>query len=284
MERMRWATGSQEAAVERFYGQGAAHFGEFHGGYLNFGLWEEGVGSYLQAAENLVHRLGTLLGLTGSSRLLDVACGMGTQDVYLFDHFGQPEIDAIDITWAHLRHAEDRARRRGCGQRVRFRHGSAVAIPFADGAFTHLLSIEGPVHFGTRERFFHETLRVLEPGGVLALSDYTLKRPPRNPIERLILAGTRSLWRIPKENLWTTDEYRRRLSAAGFADVDVQEVGALTIPGYFFEQRRPEVRRELARIRGFVAGRLGHVIDLVACGVYRMGLAEYVLVRARKPR
>ncbi|HEX9532105.1 MAG TPA: hypothetical protein VGA58_04955, partial [bacterium] len=67
VERMRWATGSQEAAVERFYRQGAAHFGEFHGGYLNFGLWEEGVGSYLQAAENLVHRLGTLLGLTGSS-------------------------------------------------------------------------------------------------------------------------------------------------------------------------------------------------------------------------
>src|SRR5712692_5137906 len=168
VERMCWATGSQEAAVERFYGQGAADFGEFHGGYLNFGLWEKGVGSYLQAAENLVHRLGTLLGLTGSSRLLDVACGMGTQDVYLFDHFGQPEIDAIDITWDHLRHAEDRARRRGCGQRVRFRHGSAVAISFADGAFTQLLSIEGPVHFGTRERFFHETLRVLEPGGVLA--------------------------------------------------------------------------------------------------------------------
>ncbi len=273
MERMCWATGSQEAAVERFYGQGAADFGEFHGGYLNFGLWEKGVGSYLQAAENLVHRLGTLLGLTGSSRLLDVACGMGTQDVYLFDHFGQPEIDAIDITWpARLRAARTLPARirRSHPLRRRGLHSS-------------------PQHRGTRPlRHPREVLPRDAPGsragrraGPLRLhTQAPAAEPDRAPDPRRNPGGVR----IPKENLWTTDEYRRRLSAAGFADVDVQEVGALTIPGYFFEQRRPEVRRELARIRGFVAGRLGHVIDLVACGVYRMGLAEYVLVRARKPR
>jgi len=282
-ERRSWSGRSHEQKVESFYGWGVEGFGDFHGGYLNFGLWEEGVGDYLSAAENMVRHMGALLGLDGESRLLDVGCGMGSQDLYLLEKFGPRSIDALDVTWPHVEHARRRAREAGREDRFRVHHGTATNIPFPDESFTHVLSIEAPEHFDTREDFLREALRVLVPGGVAAFADYTLKRPPRNAFERLVVGAARTLWKVPPANVITTDAYRETMSRAGFTNVEVEEVGRLTIPGYYREQRRPETIRELTRIRGLVAGRLGWVIDILVLKAYEMGLMEYVFVRAEKP-
>src|SRR5262245_57322707 len=174
MDRQMWDQRSHERAVEQFYSSGAENFGDFHGGYLNFGLWEEGIEDYLKAAENLVLRLGAMLGLDGGCHLLDVAPGMGAQDVLLYNRFGRPRIDALDATWKHVQHCRRRARENALEDKVAFHHGSATSLPFRDNSFSHVLSIEGPEHFNTRDRFFLEAYRVLKPGGVMALSDYTL--------------------------------------------------------------------------------------------------------------
>src|SRR5262245_64774159 len=110
MDRKAWSIDSHERAVENFYSAGAENFGDFHGGYLNFGLWEDGNEDYVTAAENLVMRIGALLGLDSNSHLLDVAPGMGSQDVLLYRKFGSPRIDALDATWKHVEHGRRRAR------------------------------------------------------------------------------------------------------------------------------------------------------------------------------
>jgi ubiquinone/menaquinone biosynthesis C-methylase UbiE len=282
-QRHSWSGQSHEQKVEKFYGRGVENYGDFHGGYLNFGLWEDGVGDYLAAAENMVRRMGTLLGLGGGSRLLDVGCGMGSQDIYLLKEFGPQGIDALDVTWPHVEHARRRAREAGCETRVRFHHGTATSIPFPEESFTHVLSIEAPEHFDTREVFLREAYRVLKPGGVAAFADYTLKRQPRNALEKFVVEAARSLWKVPRVNVVTSEAYRETLARAGFANVEVEEVGRLTIPGYYREQRRPETIRELTKIRGVVAGRLGWFIDIAVLKAYEMGLMEYVFVRAEKP-
>jgi microcystin synthetase protein McyJ len=284
MERQSWAADTHEHAVESFYSAGAERFGDFHGGYLNFGLWEDGTTDYLQAAENLVLRIGALLDLNGTSRVLDVAPGMGPQDILLYRRFGGPRIEGLDATWKHVERARRRATENGVAGRVSFHHGSATAIPFGDGEFSHVMSIEGPEHFDTRDQFLAEAYRVLKPGGVMALADYTLPQPFRNAFDRALLHLTCRIWKVPPANIWTTEEYRARLRAHGFTAIEVTEVGEHVIPGYYREQRRLEVRRELARIRGFVAGRLGQIIDHVLIWAYRRRLVEYVLVRAEKPR
>ena len=278
--RQLWSRRSHERAVEDFYGTGVENYEDFHNGYLNFGLWEPGIRDYNQAAENLVHRMGTLLGLDQESTLLAVGCGMGTQDIYLAENFAPARIDALDVTWKHVQHGTRRAHDAHLDDRVRFHHGTATEMPFDDQSYTHLLSIEAPEHFDTREKFLSEAKRVLKPRGVIAMADYTLKRQPRSAADHFIVEAARRLWKVPLANIETSKSYEMKMHAAGFENVSIEEVGALTIPGYYFEQGRPEIVRQIMQIRGFIAGTLGRLIDVAVYKAFTSGLLEYVLVRA----
>ncbi len=282
-EQKRWLRRTHERKVENFYGRGAERYTDFHNGYLNFGLWDNGIKDYVAAAENLVRRLGEIARLNPDSRLLDVACGMGTQDIFLLRHFAPSQIDAVDVTWKHVEHGRRRARQFGCEDRVQFHHGTATELRFPASTFTNVISIEGPVHFDSRERFMKEALRVLKPGGVLAMSDYILKRRPRGLVEKLTVDAGRRMWKIPLANMDSAKDYQAKLARAGFTNIELNEIGAQVIPGYYFEQMKPETIRALSRIRGRVRTRLGLIIDKTAYRIFNLGLLEYVFVSAEKP-
>lgn len=278
-ERKHWGASAHERKVEHLYAGGAENYLDWHEGYLNFGLWENGIADYVEAAENLVHRMGSILGLTHTSKLLDVAPGMGTQDIYLLKNFAPQSIDGLDVTWKHIEHGRRRSREAGAEDRVRFHHGTAIELPFPDCTFTHLLSIEGPEHFDTREKFLHEARRVLQPGGVIAMADFVVKNPPRNALEKLVASAARKLWQVPPANVYSGEVYRRKMDEAGFGEVELDEIGASVIPGYYHEQMRPESIRAITRIRGFALARLGLLLDIAVYRGFTMGLLEYVLVR-----
>ncbi|HLN98581.1 MAG TPA: class I SAM-dependent methyltransferase [Pyrinomonadaceae bacterium] len=278
-ERKLWSASAHERKVENLYAGGVENYANWHNGYLNFGLWEEGITDYIKAAENLVRRMGTILGLDETSTLLDVAPGMGTQDIYLLQNFSPLSIDGLDVTWKHIEHGRRRAREVKAEERVRFHHGTAIELPFPDQNFTHVLSIEGPEHFDTREKFLHEARRVLRPGGVIAMADFVVKNPPRNAFEKFVAEAARKLWQVPRANVYSGEVYRHKMEAAGFGDVEIQEIGASVIPGYYFEQMRPETIKAISKIRGFALARLGLLLDVAVYRGFTMGLLEYVLVR-----
>lgn len=278
-ERKRWSASAHERKVENLYAGGVENYVGWHDGYLNFGLWENGNADYVKAAQNLVHRMGRLLGLNSDSKLLDVAPGMGTQDIYLLENFSPQSIDGLDVTWKHIEHGRRRAREANAEDRVRFHHGTAIELPFPDNNFTHVLSIEGPEHFDTREAFLREAHRVLQPGGVIAMADFIVKNPPRNPLEKLVAEAARKLWQVPRANVYSGEVYRQKMEAAGFEQVELEEIGASVIPGYYSEQMRPESIRAITKIRGFALARLGLLLDVAVYRGFTMGLLEYVLVR-----
>jgi erythromycin 3''-O-methyltransferase len=278
-ERKLWSASAHERKVENLYSGGIENYVDFHRGYLNFGLWEDGIADYIRAAENLVRRMGTILGLDQTSKLLDVAPGMGTQDIYLSQNFSPLSIDGLDVTWGHIEHGRRRAREAHVADRVHFHHGTAIELPFPDGTFTHVLSIEGAEHFDTREKFLHEANRVLQPGGVIAMADFIVKNPPRNLFEKLVAEAARKLWQVPRANVYPAEVYRLKMQEAGFEKVVIQEIGASVIPGYYFEQMRPETIRAISKIRGFALARLGLLLDIAVYRGFTMGLLEYVLVR-----
>jgi erythromycin 3''-O-methyltransferase len=280
-EKIQWGDATHEHRVEALYEQNAHGYTDVHGHYLNFGFWEPGNTDYVLAAESLVYRMAVLLELRPGHRLLDVACGWGAQDFFLQNEFGPIQIDAVDVTWSHIRWAQAEGRKQKLSGPVRFKHGSATHLQFVESTFDRVLCIEGSVHFDTRARFLAEAHRVLKPGGRIALADYVLKREPANRFERAVLDGVISLWKIPQANAVTAEGYSQSLRDAGFGDERVELVGEKTIPGYYYEQRNPRFRLHKIRTQGWVGG-LSFVLDFACFQAYRMGLIDYVLVTARK--
>jgi erythromycin 3''-O-methyltransferase len=270
---------THEERTEAFYAHGVENYGTFHANYLNFGLWEDGTTDYVEAAERLLARIGTKIGLGPQSVLLDVACGMGTQDLFLMRRFGCAAIEAMDLTAKHIAVAAARNE----FSNVRYRIGDACALPFSEETFTHVTAIEGVVHFNPRERFFREARRVLKPGGILGMSDFCLAREPRTALERLIIRACEWAWHVPPENTDTTRTYAAKLTRSGFTDAEVGVISERVIPGYLAEQKRPDVREAQRRIRGAVIGTLGPAIDWLVHKAYERGLLAYILVTGRKP-
>jgi len=282
MERINWKNGTTEKKVAKFYGHGVEKFGDFHKGYLNFGLWEEGNQDYIQAAENLIHRLGELLELDQAKKLLDVACGMGAQDIYLMENFPVQDITCLDLLYEHLEYGKKRAEKSGLLDKIKFTHGTATALPFDKESFDRVLCVEGLIHFNTRNKFFEQAYDCLKEDGVLVVSDYCLNGTLSKKWQQLTVGATCKMWNIPQENVSTIEHYKKTLSDIGYKSIEIYPVGKKVIPGYFKEQNSKECLKEIEKIRGFVAGRLGHVIDHAVYRSFKFGLIDYILVKARK--
>lgn len=283
-DKKKWTPRQHEYNVENFYATGIDGFHDYHAGYLNFGFWTDKGMTYEQAAENLVKQVAMRADLNEKDSLLDVGCGMGTQDIFFHNRFGPRSIDALDVTWKHIERGRERARQANVSiDRLRFHHGSAVHLPFPDQSFTKLISIEAPEHFDTREVFFKEAFRVLKPGGVMVICDYSLVRPLKNQLEKWVVTFARRLWQVPAANVYGNGEFKRLLKQAGFNQVEIENVGQWTIPGYFFEHRRWTSMKQVAKVRGWLKGVLGgFLIDVGVFGAFKLGLLEYVIVRAVK--
>jgi len=284
LDQKGWQKGSQERNVEKFYATAITGFHDYHGGYLNFGHWTREGMTYEEAAESLVNLLGQKLGLNAHSRLLDVGSGMGSQDVYLSQHFTPEKIDALDVTWKHVEIARERAKREGVNPaKLEFHHGTAVQTPFPEASFTHLLSIEAPEHFNTRDDFFTEAYRVLKPGGVMVLADYTLPQNPKGLFKKFFLNFARSVWHVPPANVYGNDVYETKLKAKGFKNITIENIGQWTIPGYYFEHRKWEQVKKMRKLRGFWKGVVGgFLIDFGVYYAYKLKLCEYIIARAEK--
>jgi ubiquinone/menaquinone biosynthesis C-methylase UbiE len=282
-ERIQWPPTTHEFTIERFYSRGALGFETCHGGYLNFGLWEKNIGDYVKAAEALVRRLAEWARIDQASELLDVACGTGSEDVYLAQRFSPRRIVGLDATWVHVLLARRRAKRHALVDHLHFYHGSATRLGFESSSFTHVLGIEGPIQFDTRESFFREALRILRPGGTLALADFGLCRTPSTLIDQIYVLLARRGWKIPAANCQTIEGYRKGLESAGFREVEILRIGEHAFPGYFREQCSKSYLERLTQVRGRIATYLSLLLDLIAYRMFKRGQLEYLLVKARKP-
>ena len=112
-----------------------------------------------------------LLGLTSSTRLLDVCCGSGGPTIYLARESGCRAL-GIDSNAQAVAHASDLARRLKVTEQVDFAQIDADRpLPFSDASFDAVTCLDAINHLADRGHVLVDWARILEPGGRLLFTD-----------------------------------------------------------------------------------------------------------------
>lgn len=138
-----------------------------------------------------------------SGRLLEVPVGTGVLTMPLYQTLPKAKITCLDYSADMMRQAQEKADRLRLTN-VHFQQGDVGALPFEDGSFDSVLSLNGFHAFPDKEAAYRETFRVLKSGGTFcgcfyvkgefARTDWFIKHmyqpmkfftPPYETMERL---------------------------------------------------------------------------------------------------
>ncbi len=149
------------------------------------------------------------LDLKPAMLLLDVGCGIGGAARYFAQTFGC-RTTGIDLTPEYVETARALAKRLGLAERVEFRVGSALDLPFTDASFDAATLLHVGMNISDKRRLAANVHRVLKRDGMFGVFDVMRTGP-----------GT-----INYPTPWAADEstsfvegpaeYKEALRAAGF--------------------------------------------------------------------
>lgn len=100
-----------------------------------------------------------------SGRLLEVPVGTGILTMPVYKTLPEADITCLDYSADMMERAKRQAAYRGLAN-VRFVQGDVGKLPFENGSFDLVLSLNGFHAFPDKEAAYREVFRVLKPGGV----------------------------------------------------------------------------------------------------------------------
>lgn len=216
-------TGYTERDVEDFFDQTLRHYLDFWDGegVLHTGTFDGDADSdYAAAADRTSAVLAERAGIDASSRVLDAGCGCGNFATYLAERFGC-QVDGLDLSEERVSFATRRlaSAHAQVANLVRFHHGSVTRIPYADGAFSHVVSQDALFLVPDKARSHQEIFRVLRPGGTFACTDFLQPSPVIGEQARKHVYD-----RVRWNGGFSLAGYQAALSSAGFASVTTTDL------------------------------------------------------------
>ncbi|MCR8539075.1 MAG: methyltransferase domain-containing protein [Prochlorococcus marinus CUG1439] len=154
---------------------------------------------FRKAKVQFVHELVKWSGLDKlpkGSRILDVGCGIGGSSRILAKYYGF-NVTGITISPGQVKRARELT---PVGLNCNFRVMDALDLKFEDGSFDGVWSVEAGAHMNDKTKFADEMLRILRPGGYLALADWNSRDLRKNPpsfFENLVLKQLLEQWVHP---------------------------------------------------------------------------------------
>ncbi len=275
---------THEKKVEKFYSHGSALRSLQSAGFLSFGLWRDDTLDYQQAAEDLLKMLLENEKPLNRGTILNVACGYGTETFEIYRRLSPENIIAIDITQAHIDFARKRAEDLHLADKIVFERQDACILPYQPGSFAYIIGIEGPAHFNTREKFLRRSFDVLEPGGVLLLTDIIVNRAKAEgqPMNFWIGRRAANLWHMPKANWMTIPEIVQLLESVGFKVDIARSMGERVYPGFSRNNTKMPSIINAIKTRGIFIGLGLTFISWLLGWAFRRDMIDYAFIRAVK--
>jgi tocopherol O-methyltransferase len=161
------------------------------------GLWEQIWGEHMhhgyygadgtekkdrrQAQIDLIEEILNWAGVSQTSNILDVGCGIGGSSLYLAEKFNA-NATGITLSPVQAARATERAKEANLSTRCSFQVADAQAMPFADNSFDLVWSLESGEHMPDKSQFLRECYRVLKPGGKLIMVTWCHRPTDNSPL------------------------------------------------------------------------------------------------------
>lgn len=149
------------------------------------------------------------LGIKADHHVLDIGCGMGGTARLVAGTVGC-RVSGIDLTTEFVETGTELSRWVGLSEHIELRQGSALDMPFADGAFDGAMMLHVGMNIADKARLFAEVARVLRPGATFGVFDV------------MRIGGGELTYPVPWSSepatnaLAPPDVYRDALATAGF--------------------------------------------------------------------
>lgn len=213
------ACGFTEGMTRDFYDSEDAKYRGFWdpGGSLHWGIFQDDRTDFLTGCQRWNEEMLKAAGICSTSRVLDLGCGNGAVATWLARQTGAT-VTGIDLSAVRIAGARSLAAANP-DLRLEFTVGSASALPFDDGAFTHVFSQAVLYHVHARETALAEVMRVLEPGGIFAFDDLVTPRTPVSELAREVIYD-----RLLFEPTFSADDYVDALTRHGFVVYETRDL------------------------------------------------------------
>ncbi len=140
-------------------------------------IWEMLMGEEIHVGgEEETRTLAEMAGIGEESRVLDVLAGLGGPARHLSRRYGAT-VMGLDVTPRMVAEAAERTKNEGLDDRVTFRQGNALDMPFRSGTFDIVWGQDSWCYVTDKDRLLKECSRVTKPGGTIAFTDWVQTGP-----------------------------------------------------------------------------------------------------------
>ena len=168
----------------------------------------------------LAESLSEGMNLTPDMRVLDMGCGKGLSSIFLAREFGV-QVWATDL-WIDATSNFDRIRAAGVEDRVFPIRAEAHSLPYADGFFDAMVTVDAYHYFGTDDLYLESHMaRLIKPGGKMGMvvpglvEELTSTEPPEH---------LRPYWEPAFFSLHSPGWWRRHWERSGLVTVEFSDL------------------------------------------------------------
>ena len=258
-----------------------------HHGYYAVGNRGENGGSlnHAQAQVDMITESLKWAGVDAMTRVVDVGCGIGGSSRFMAKKYGC-QAEGVTLSPVQAARANTLSRQEGLGDKARYQVADALNMPFENGAFDFVWSMESGEHMPDKKKFVNELARVCAPGGRILIVTWCHRvlEPGKSlePAEKVLLDRICDAYYLPA---WCSiADYEALAKDAGLVDIRTEDWSEEVKP---FWKGVIKTALTLKGVMGLIKAGPATLRGALVMPLMQTGLAtgtiKFNLITARKP-